>query len=363
MLSAFKRWRNQLLGREEAACSVPIFDGALKPNHELEDAPIFYQGQAAWDLCSDGEQLWLADGHTLVNLHPNGASHVVLQAQGVITAVCALAGGVAYAEQGRGVFVHGGAHDGRSWTQINAQALIHVNALSCAQDGLIATQGSQAFAPDQWQFDLMGKGQSAQVIHLPISDGPATVLRSNMAYAFGALHMNDEIWVSESWQHRLVALSSSSPQAQASREVLAQLPGYPSRMTKSAAGGAWLSVFACRTQLVEFVLRETAFRERMMHTMPPELWVAPQLRSGQSFLEPLQGGGIKQMGVLKPWAPPRSYGLVVRLNEQGVAVQSLHSRGGGRHHGVVALAECGDDLYVLSAGSHAVLRLSLRSLA
>ena len=103
--------------------------------------------------------------------------------------------------------------------------------------------------------------------------------------------------------------------------------------------------------------------KRMMSTMPAELWVAPQLRSGQSFLEPLQGGGIKQMGVLKPWAPPRSYGLVIRVNEKGVATHSLHSRGGGRHHGVFAVAECDGYLYALSAASQCVVRISLRNLA
>jgi hypothetical protein len=273
-----------------------------------------------------------------------------------------LEGGLVYAEQGRGVFVKGGLHDGLSWTEIDGQVLTNINALCSTTDGLIVSQGSQTYTQNQWQFDLMGKGQSGQVIYLPLNHLPAKVLRSKMAYAFGVLQMNDEVWVSESWNHRILALNSVSNQTQVSREVLNQLPGYPSRMTKSSKGGAWLSVFACRTQLVEFVLRETAFRERMMSTMPPELWVAPQLSSGHSFLEPLQGGGIKQMGVLKPWAPPRSYGLVVRLNEQGVAVQSFHSRGGGRHHGVVALAECGDDLYVLSAGSQAILRMPLRSL-
>ena len=50
-----------------------------------------------------------------------------------------------------------------------------------------------------------------------------------------------------------------------------------------------------------------------MAEIDPEYWIAPKLKSGQSFLEPMQGAHIKTMGVIKPWAPPRSYGLVIRL--------------------------------------------------
>jgi len=54
-----------------------------------------------------------------------------------------------------------------------------------------------------------------------------------------------------------------------------------------------------RTQLVEFVLRENAYRRRMMKEIAPEFWIAPRLRSGQSFEEPMQGAHIKTMGVIQ----------------------------------------------------------------
>ncbi len=122
-------------------------------------------------------------------------------------------------------------------------------------------------------------------------------------------------------------------------------------------------MFAARTQLIEFVLREPVLRRRMLAEVDPAYWIAPALNSGQSFLEPLQGAGVKQMGQLKPWAPPRSYGLVVRLDPKGLPLFSLHSRVGGIHHGIVAAAECGDRLYVLSRGSGRLLVLPLAGLA
>jgi hypothetical protein len=143
------------------------------------------------------------------------------------------------------------------------------------------------------------------------------------------------------------------------RIVLDRLPVYPSRIVAAAGGGFWLTAFAARTQLVEFVLREPAFRRRMMKEIAPEHWIAPRLRSGQSFLEPMQGAHLRTMGVLKPWAPPRSYGLVVRLSPEGTPLYSLHSRVDGINHGIVAAADVGGFLYLLAKEPGRLIRLAL----
>ena len=108
--------------------------------------------------------------------------------------------------------------------------------------------------------------------------------------------------------------------------MLDHLPVYPSRLAPASGGGFWLTAFIARTQLVEFVLREPAYRRRMMREIDPRYWIAPRLSSGHTFLEPMQGAHIKTMGILKPWAPPRSYGLVIRLSPEGLPRYSLHSR-------------------------------------
>ena len=96
-----------------------------------------------------------------------------------------------------------------------------------------------------------------------------------------------------------------------------------------------------------------------MKTIDPRYWISPSFGSGADYLEPLQGGGVKQMGILKPWAPPRSYGLLVRFNADMTPQYSLHSRVGGRHHGICAAAQVGDTLYALSRGSGRILKLSV----
>ena len=122
----------------------------------------------------------------------------------------------------------------------------------------------------------------------------------DLGFPYGLHADADESRRRESWRHRLVSASTRAASAQF---VADHLPGYPARLSPAEDGGAWLSVFAPRNRLIEFVLQETHYRHDMMRDVAPEYWIAPALASGRSFLEPLQCGGIKTMGVHKPWAP------------------------------------------------------------
>ena len=101
--------------------------------------------------------------------------------------------------------------------------------------------------------------------------------------------------------------------------------GYPARIVRGAGGHYWLAFFALRTQLTEFILREHAFRTRMMANVPPHLWVGPTLGGAFDYREPTQIGRIKKLGIQKPWAPPRSYGLVARLDAEGMPSKASQS--------------------------------------
>jgi hypothetical protein len=354
MIQGMRTVFDRLLGRGSAAVTVPVFDGVLKPNHLLDEAEEWLGLDSPGDLAALGDKLYVSDGNCLLTIEAQGQRTEVLRTNGQITAFAPWQGGFALAVDGTRIDVVGGAHDGRSWHEAAGVPFGAINAITVQDDALIATDGSRHHGPEQWQRDLMEKRANGRVVKLT-ADG-ATVLRSGLGYAFGVVAGDGDLWVSESWRHRLIRLGDSS-------SVLDNLPGYPSRLTQAKGSGYWLSVFACRTQLVEFVLREKDFREEMMRSISPELWVAPQVRPPASFLEPLQGGAIKQMGVLKPWAPPRSYGLVIRLSESGHPLTSLHSRVDGRHHGITAVAETADALFILSLGVNAVLRLPLHKIA
>jgi len=140
---------------------------------------------------------------------------------------------------------------------------------------------------------------------------------------------------------------------------LARLPGYPARLAPAADGGAWLCLFAPRNRLIEFVLQEDAYRADMMRDVARPHWIAPALSSGSSFLEPLQCGGVKTMGIHKPWSPSRSYGLLVRLDRNMRPVASFHSRANGRRHGITGVIERDGRVLVAAKGGNAILSLAV----
>lgn len=359
MIGALRTISDRVLGRGDSAITVPIFDGALKPNQHLEDAEVVAQLESAEDLAADGGALLVADGDRVLRLAEAGLREVA-RFDRRITALCAVPdGGIVVALDGREIVVRpqtGGEH--RSTGPSNA-AFHAANAIACLADGRLAvTDGSLSNDCAQWAHDLMGRGTSGRLILLDPGKGEAREVARGLEYAFGACVFGNETLVSESWRHRLIAVTADGRR----RVVLERLPVYPSRLAVAAGGGFWLTAFTARTQLVEFVLRETTFRRRMMREIAPEHWIAPRLRSGESYLEPMQGAHLRTMGVLKPWAPPRSYGLVVRLSAEGTPRYSLHSRVDGINHGIVAAAEAGEFLYLLAKGPGRLLRLPLATL-
>ena len=358
MIPAIRKLANLVLGRGEATITVPSFDGALKPNQKLESAEVVLACSAPEDLATDGTTLYLADGARLLRLE--GANATELRAfDRPISALAILPNGALAAAFGGEVRVYASAiapHPDALFTS----GLHAVNALATAPDGtLIATDGSSTHGVEDWAWDLMELGRSGRVFRLEPKTGAIRQLAGGLAYAFGAAASGSDVLVSESWRHRLAAIAPNG----ATTAVLRNLPVYPSRLTPAATGGFWLTAFIARTQLVEFVLREPAYRRRMMAEIDPEYWVVPRLSSGHSFKEPLQGAHIKTMGVMKPWAPPRSYGLVIRLGADGAPRYALHSRVDGVNHGIVAAVEHGGDLVMIAKGPKRVLRLGLAALA
>jgi len=355
MLTAIRNFSDRVLGRGSAATTVPVMDGTLRANRVLDDATRVADLPGIDDLASDGSTLWASAGSTLYRID-GGTVAPAKTFDAEITAIAARAGIVAVALGGRSIHVmqvRGVEASEIAKLDRLGNPLVCVNALSFdGDDQLLFSEGSQRLGPTDWCRDLMELGRSGRAGCWNFRSGVATELARGLEYAFGVLAQNGVVRVSESWRHRVVDMASGKP-------VLAELPGYPSRMAPASEGGFWLTCFVCRTQLVEFVLREPAYRQRMLAEIDPRYWIAPALASGQSFLEPLQGAGVKQMGVLKPWAPPRSYGLVVLVGSDGQVRRSLHSQVDGENHGITGIAEHDGRLFVASKGSGRLLSVGL----
>ena len=356
MLKQLKRARDRFFGVGEADTSVPVLDGPLKPNHILENAAVFFEASDLEDLCvaADG-RLAVASGSAVLVLGEAGQAHTLATLDEPIQALAAYRDGLVAAACGSLHFI-GGQMDGKQYRLPNPSFAGCINALCEHPDGsVVISEGSGKHTYEQWSRDLLDDGASGRVLQYFPETDQLHALGQGLKYAYGALvGEHGAVFTSESWAHRIVRLESGD-----TRSVYQDLPGYPGRLTRASAGGYWLAVFAPRNQLVEFVLRETGFKNAMMAQVDPKYWIAPALSSGRDFFEPMQQGGVRQMGILKPWAPARSYGLVVRLDADFQPQYSPHSRVGGLHHGVTAVAECQDALLVLCKGAGRVLRLPL----
>ena len=356
MISALRTWTDQFLGRGAAAITVPIFDGALKPNQILEHAEIFAELEAPEDLATDGTSLFVADGASVLR-YDDETPTTVAQVDRRISGLAVLPRrGLAVAVDGVELRVIGGPNDGRTWSSAAGTPLRAANAICATADGrLLVTDGSQTQPYDRWCHDLMSLGRSGRLLEFDLTDGSTREVAKGLAYAFGTVSTGKDVWVCESWAHRVLAYG----EGKRGLPVISRLPCYPSRLAPAADGGYWLTAFTCRTQLVEFVLRQKAYRTRMMKEIDPRYWIAPALTSGNTFLEPLQGAHLKMRGIHKPWAPPRSYGLVMRLAPDGLIRYSLHSRVDGKNHGVVSAVECRGTLFALAKGHRRIVSVPI----
>jgi hypothetical protein len=324
---ALDRW----LGRGEASITTPPMDGAFRPNDLLDAAATIFEAPAPDALALTSHGLVASSERSLFRIdHPGGAPIASFDAE--IAALAGLPdGGAAVGlSDGRIAFV-GGWHGGK--TIAAHSELKCITALTPARDGaLLIANGTATNGASDWKRDLMEKNASGSLWRLDPASGVFTRLAGDLAYPYGLIEEAGGIVVSESWRCALTRISPGARNA----PVLENLPAYPCRMSREADNAIWLALFAPRSQLVEFVLSEGRYRQRMIDEIDADYWVAPSLRAGRSPLEPTQQGGVMQLGVLKPWSPTRSYGLVARLDGAYRPTASFHSRANGHRHGVTS---------------------------
>src|SRR5271169_1088788 len=205
MIAALRRFADGMLGRGEATVTVPSFDGALKPNQRLETAERVGSFDAAEDLASDGQNLYLASGEVLLSCEAESAREI-RRFDCSITALCALpGGGIAVALDGREVRVFADAIGAGEGVSFGAGEMNAINALAPGANGtLLATDGSRAQPYAHWAYDLMEKGSTGRVLSLDLSTRRVTEVANGLAFAFGVCWTGNEILVSESWRHRVV---------------------------------------------------------------------------------------------------------------------------------------------------------------
>jgi hypothetical protein len=360
VIAAVRQRLDAFWGRGAAAVTVPPMDGALTPNSVLDQSAVALAVEAPDNLVEAGGALFFSSraGVCILRGEPGAFSSELVHAPDAPIASMAGDGSGAVAIGTRGaVAIRGGRHDGKSFTGVGGRSLLCPAALAFdGPDSLILCLGSATNPVHEWKRDLLQHNASGSVWRLDLGSGSGAVLADGLAWPTGIVKAaGGALLVAESWRHRVLRVGAGG----APQPMLQHLPGYPSRIASASDGGYWLCVFAPRRQMIEFVLREKAYCERMMREVHPDYWMAPALSSGRSFLEPIQGGQVKHLGISKPWAPTRSYGLVIRLDASGLPIASFHSRADGRRHGITSCLEHAGRLLATSKGGEAILDVDL----
>lgn len=335
--------------------SLPPMEAGLRPNSDLDRADVLLQDEALEPedvlVGADG-RIRFSSGHRIHLIDAAGDVGVVAELAGPVgalersgAAILALVGGVGVVEVGP---------DGSQRT-VCEDAAVQACAtdLTVLPDGsLLVTVGSTRHAAGEWIDALVARDRSGQLVH--VVDGRATVVVSDLGWPAGvAAGEDDDVLLAMAFDHT-IQRRRLRDLTRAGDELRSNLPVYPGRIRRGASGW-WVAAPLARNRMSEMVLDEPDLLADLTTTLDRQDWPMPRLRSSTPYTDVLQMGQLRMLGVLKPWAPPRSYGLVFEIDEAGRVLRSHHSRVDGDHHGVTGTDEHDGRLVLAGKGCRAVL--------
>lgn len=351
MIGFLRDMRDRLRGGGDYAITVSPMDGTLRPNNDLENATVLTRATSPGHLSVVQGDLWFASGCDVKRLGLDGEVETVQSFPAEITALAAARDDTVFAACADGTCE---VPEGYSLDALPSPARKCITAICFGEAGAIyIAVGSTQNSARDWPKDLLERNHSGSVWRLG-PDGSAERVADGLAWPSSLIIAGDDLLVSEASRARLIKIGRDGKMVPA----LSNLPGYPGGICAAQDGGYHLCIVAPRNQLIEFILREPEFVQEMIETTDREHWIAPSLKAPESFLEPLQGGALKQLGIMKPWAPSRSIGLVMHLNADFVPTRSHHSRADGKNHGTTSCALWHGDLIVACHGNDCLLRIS-----
>lgn len=339
---------------------VPPMELGMTPNDLLDDATDVDEGRTGRvdDVVAASGGLAVAHEDQVAVTNARGEVER-FPLPGRITALAAFGSDLLAAVHGHGLYCIRGAVSG-PWTQ-DARLTSNVTALLALPDGsVLATVGSADEDIDGWSADLLLQRATGS-LHRIGADGQVLRSREGLSWAAGLAEgpggPGRAVLVSLAHAHRIDLVDPES--LQTVDTFLAGLPSYPWRISHNSARNSWwVSMPLVRSRFTELILGEREFLEDMMATVPQESWYGPSMAGGSIYREPLQLGGLRVFGQVKPWAPPRSYGLVAEYDASGRVLRSLHSRAGGSTHGVVAAAEHEGSLWLAARSRSGLVRIA-----
>lgn len=335
--------------------TIPPMEAGLRPNHRLDDAAELLPADAFEPddvaVTDDGTVVFSA-GDTIHALRDDKA-RTVAQFNGTVTALTAYGSGVLAAVEGIGLVAVGPAGASRELCTDPAVSSCVTDLTQAADGSLLVTVGSLHEGPDGWARALLRGDRSGRVVR--VTGATASVEADGLAWPAGIEALGDsEVLLSLSLDHRIERRPTSALGTPGAG-VPANLPAYPGRLA-ATDDGCWVAAPYVRNRFTELLLDEPELTAEMMRTIAPEEWFVPRLRCTTPYTDTLQMGQLRVLGVIKPWAPARSYGLVFRLDGTGRVVESLHSRADGERHGVTGVAVRGRHPVLAARGCRNLLQ-------
>ncbi|WP_127128922.1 hypothetical protein [Georgenia sp. SYP-B2076] len=336
--------------------TIPPMEGRLTPNDRLDRSVALGSTFDVDDIVSLDGSVIATDG-TALRRWDGGTWERVIALPGRAKALAVDGGrrGLLVAVQGTGICAV--TLDG-SVVVVCADPVVRqcVTALSVMPDGaLLACVGSTSGL--SWSRALVSGVSDGALAR--IAGDSVEMIADGLAWPAGAAPFTDGGYlVSLSHDHAIVVLGAGGGRAR--RELIANLPGYPGRICATGADW-WAAVPYPRSRAFELLLDEDDVLNEMVSDLPERAWLIPRLTVEKDIHAPLQLGQAREMGEIKPWAPPRSYGLLLRFDAEGRVVESAHSRTSGRIHGITAVCELEGTVVVGSAGARTVVTVERQS--
>ncbi|NEW26633.1 hypothetical protein [Nocardia cyriacigeorgica] len=349
MLSTLKEWVNPDWARHR---SVPPFEAGLRPNRRLDEGAVLlpedeYEPD---DLILRGSgEVVFSSGNSVFRL-VDGAVAPLVTLGGQVGSLVEAGDSVIAAVDGVGLVAIDAMGRARDLCTDPAVASC-VTDLAVLPDGaLLCAIGSCAVT--DWAAALVADDRSGRIVR--IDGARAQVVAEGLAWPAGIESDGDTgVVVSLSFDHRLERRSVASLGAPG-QPMGANLPVYPGRI-RETADGWWVAAPYARNRFTELLLDEPEVLREMTATIPAEQWFVPRLRCENPYTDTLQLGQLRVHGVIKPWAPARSYGLAFRVDSRGRITESVHSRADGDRHGVTGVASRDGRILVAARGFRNVI--------
>jgi hypothetical protein len=336
--------------------SVPPMDAGLRPNSVLDDATeLLAVGEHEPDdvVALSPDLLWFSSGNAVWKLE-GLAVEAVAQFSGQVSAIARRDADVVAAIEGHGLVSIERNGRVRDMCTDETVASCVTDLTSLPDETLLATVGSARVPSNGWASALVECDHTGCLVR--IADDRAQLVAEDLPWPSGiAPGDGKDILLSLSLGLRVErrALTALSEEG---TPILSNLPAYPGRIRRGRTGW-WVAAPYVRNRGTELILDEPKLRRELVASIMPSQWPVPRLRSENPYTEPLQLGQLRVLGVLKPWAPPRAYGLLFLLGSEGRVVRSFHSRVDGNRHGVTGVTEGNDRLIVAVRGGRTLLEL------